>query len=181
MKETVSLVKPLALVAMGTLIILMIPLIAMQFTPEVDWNATDFIIMGALLFITGMSYVMVTRYMPGFVGRLAWAGLIGTTFLMIYVNAAVGLIGSGPHAGNLMYTGVIAVVVVGAFLAKNSPRGMEITAFAAVGTILLIAIVQYFLGADSFAQGSLTDIVLVNGFFAMAYTVTGLLFKRADG
>ena len=37
-------------VAMATIALLLIPLVAMQFTREVDWTAGDFLVMGVLLF-----------------------------------------------------------------------------------------------------------------------------------
>ncbi|RZL46831.1 MAG: hypothetical protein EOP00_13805, partial [Pedobacter sp.] len=41
--------------------ILVIPFIAMQFTNEVNWDLADFLIMGALLFTTGVVIEIVTR------------------------------------------------------------------------------------------------------------------------
>src|SRR5688572_15513319 len=41
--------KNIFLIVLATAFILLIPLIAMQFTDEVNWNLTDFVIIGALL------------------------------------------------------------------------------------------------------------------------------------
>jgi hypothetical protein len=45
-------------VAVVTGLILLIPLVAMQFTNEVNWSVTDFILMGSLLFGTGTLLVV---------------------------------------------------------------------------------------------------------------------------
>jgi hypothetical protein len=42
-------------VALVTAFILMLPLLAMQFTDEVVWDLTDFAVAGALLFSAGLT------------------------------------------------------------------------------------------------------------------------------
>ena len=42
-------------------IILLIPLIAMQFTNEVDWTPIDFVVAGVLLLGTGLIFDLVIR------------------------------------------------------------------------------------------------------------------------
>jgi hypothetical protein len=83
-----------ARVVLVSLGILLIPLVAMQFTKEVTWTASDFIFAGILLIGTGLAYVGVTAVRKDPVYRSAVAAAIGTTFLLIWVNVAVGVIGS---------------------------------------------------------------------------------------
>lgn len=51
-------------IAASTGLILSIPLIAMQFTSEVNWELGDFIVMGALLFGAGSIFVNIARVTP---------------------------------------------------------------------------------------------------------------------
>jgi hypothetical protein len=69
--------------------ILMVPLVAMQFTYEVDWNLFDFIIAGILLFGTGLGIDMALRKMGKYrvIGALAVVGL----FLWLWAELAVGV------------------------------------------------------------------------------------------
>lgn len=164
-------------VALITLLILLIPFVAMQFTDEVNWGVGDFIIMGTLLFITGLTYALVTRYAPNMIYRAGVLGAVGTTFLMVWANLAVGLIGAGPNLGNLMYIGVVAVVLIGTFLSRFTPKGMELTMFASALALVLLTVIALFANMNEYLASSVTEIIGVNAFFAALYTVSGLLFR----
>ena len=166
-------------VALITLLILAIPLIAMQFTNEVNWSVSDFVLMGVLIFITGMLYVLVSRYAPNMLYRGGYLVAIGTTFIMIWANLAVGLIGSGPNLGNLMYVGVIAIVLIGAMLARFKQVSMEAVMYISALSLVVHTAIALFAGLQSLPGSSITEIIGVNGFFIMLYVVGGLLFGHA--
>jgi hypothetical protein len=177
MKTQASLSKSFLTVALVTALILLIPLIAMQFNTGVDWSIADFIIMGMLIFGTGSAYVLVTRLVNNLVYRIAIAFSLGTTFLMIWANLAVGLIGSGPHAGNMMYLGVIAVGIIGTIFSRFTSTGLERTMYAMAFAVVLVAVIALMANMQNYPGSSVTEIIGVNGFFAMLFTVAGLLFR----
>ncbi|RZJ79509.1 MAG: hypothetical protein EOO47_10590 [Flavobacterium sp.] len=80
-------------------VILLIPLVAMQFTKEVNWDLTDFITMGILLFITGMSIELVIRKVQSAKIKLALTLIILFVLFLVWAELAVGIFGS-PFAGN---------------------------------------------------------------------------------
>lgn len=84
--------------AFVTAVILMIPLIAMQFTNEVDWDETDFIIMGVLLFITGFVLDQINKR-AGKNKMLIGIG-VALAFLFIWAHLAVGIVDDWPLAGS---------------------------------------------------------------------------------
>lgn len=80
-------------------IVLSIPLIAMQFTTEVNWTASDFLIMGALLFSTAFAIDLVLKKVRTFKSRLILVLVILTVLFLIWAELAVGIFGS-PFAGS---------------------------------------------------------------------------------
>jgi bacteriorhodopsin len=79
-------------------LILLIPLIAMQFTKEVKWDIFDFVVMGTLLLITGLAIELVTRKLKSTYIKIGLALIILIMFLLIWAELAVGIFGS-PFAG----------------------------------------------------------------------------------
>jgi hypothetical protein len=80
-------------------IILLIPLVAMQFTEEVNWNLFDFMVMGALLLGTGLIGDFLIRKVKKIEYRvLLLIGLVAS-FLLIWAELAVGIFGT-PLAGS---------------------------------------------------------------------------------
>ena len=79
--------------------LLAIPLVAMQFTSEVDWKLGDFIIMGALLTITGLAIELVTQKVKSSNGRILLTIAILIILFLIWAELAVGVFGT-PFAGS---------------------------------------------------------------------------------
>ena len=80
-------------------ILLCIPLIAMQFTKEVDWSGSDFIIGGILLFGTAAVVDLVLRNVKSQRHRLILTLLVLAVLFLVWVELAVGVFGT-PFAGN---------------------------------------------------------------------------------
>lgn len=177
MKQKIHFFQTIPGVAVATGLFLLIPLVAMQFTTEVNWSVGDFLVMGILIFSTGLAFVLLTRYAPNFIYRAAIASAIGSTFLLIWVNLAVGLIGSGPNPGNLMYLGVLAIIIIGTYLARFTPRGMERVMLATSGSLVLLAIVALLMNMQHYPGSSVKEIILVNAFFGALFAISGLLFR----
>ncbi len=79
--------------------LLLIPFIAMQFTNEVDWSISDFIIMGILLTGTGLLCELVIRNVKTTTNRIIICAAVLLIFFLIWAELAVGLFGT-PFAGS---------------------------------------------------------------------------------
>ncbi|CAH0311783.1 hypothetical protein SRABI118_04822 [Massilia sp. Bi118] len=94
-----ALAKSLGRVLLGTGAILMIPLVAMRFTREVNWDVFDFLVAGVLLAGIGSLYVLLTRKLRTATQRRAIGGGLLLTLLLTWAELAVGIFGS-PIAGS---------------------------------------------------------------------------------
>lgn len=79
--------------------LLLLPLLAMQFTSEVDWNVFDFLIGGILLLATGLGCELVLRKVKKTSHRLAICFAILFILFLVWAELAVGIFGT-PFAGS---------------------------------------------------------------------------------
>ena len=114
----------MTVIVVATAVLLMVPLVAMQFTTEVNWTVMDFVIAGIILFGTGLTYELVTRKSGNTVYKIAAGIAVGTGLILIWTNLAVGLIKSDNTIVNLLFLGVLVVALIGAFIARLKPQGM---------------------------------------------------------
>lgn len=157
--------------------LLLVPLVAMRFTDEVKWKPFDFVAAGALLFGAGLAYEFVSRKSAGAPYRAGVGVAVAAGLLLVWVNLAVGVIGSEDNPANLMYVGVLAVGVVGAALARLEPRGMARTLFAMALAQALVPVMALLVRQT---QGeTAARLIGVNAFFALLFAGSAFLFRRA--
>jgi hypothetical protein len=179
-----TLTKSLTRVALATAFLLLIPLVAMQFTQEVVWTLSDFVFAAVILFGTGLTYVLIARKWNNTVYRMAVGVAVVAGFLIVWVNAAVGLVGSNDNPVNLLYGSVLAVALIGAFVARFRPLGLSYAMFAAALTYAVVTVIALFIwppSADTAEPAAhMVNVVVGNVLFATLWAVSGLLFRRAS-
>ncbi|MDC1436830.1 hypothetical protein N8303_06250 [Gammaproteobacteria bacterium] len=164
--------KRLILLALATVLILLLPLITMQFTDEVIWNLADFIVAGILIFGFGLTYQLISSEMKLVTYKVAVGLAVATSLILIWMNLAVGIIGNEENPANLMFFGVLAVGMIGTFIARLKPYGMALTLFAMAFAQILIAIFTLIAG--------LGFTLIINGLFASLWCGSALLFLIAN-
>lgn len=80
-------------------LLLLIPLIAMQFSSEVNWELIDFIVMGGLLLSVGVICELTLRKVKSKKYRVLLIVAIALIFLLVWAELAVGIFGT-PFAGS---------------------------------------------------------------------------------
>ena len=104
-------------------ILLLLPLVAMQFTSEVNWTHSDFIFAGILFASVGAAFELIVRVSSSLAFRAGAAVAVIAAFLTIWINAAVGMIGD-DNDYNLLFLGVLLIALTGAIVARLDARGM---------------------------------------------------------
>ena len=91
--------KDLSVILFIVATILLIPLLAMQFTNEVNWNGSDFLVMGSLLFLSGLALQFVRYRLKTRKSRIIASSAILLVLFIIWAELAVGILGT-PFAGS---------------------------------------------------------------------------------
>lgn len=86
-------------ILLAVALLLMIPLIAMQFTNEMKWKLPDFLIMGTLLLGTGFLCEFVMRKVKKIQHRFYIIEAVLLALFLIWAELAVGIFGT-PFAGS---------------------------------------------------------------------------------
>ena len=86
--------KRLSAIILAVAILLLIPLIAMQFTDEVSWGIFDFVVAGTLLLGTGLLIDFVIRKIPKVQHRIAISLVILALLVLVWMELAVGILGT---------------------------------------------------------------------------------------
>ena len=91
--------KRVTAIVITVALLLLIPLIAMQFTNEVKWDLADFIIMGVLLLGTGLLIELVLRKVKKIEHKIVICVALLVALFLIWAELAVGIFGT-PFAGS---------------------------------------------------------------------------------
>jgi hypothetical protein len=158
--------------------ILLIPLVAMKFSDEVDWSGSDFVIMYVLMTSIGLAYKILTRKAESAWYRAAAALGLGAAFLLIWVNLAVGFIGDEDNPANALYLGVLLVGAAGAVIARCEPAGMSRAMFATAAAQFVVPIVAFLAWRPNF-DANVMLIFLLNSFWVLMFGVSGAWFRHA--
>ena len=81
------------------LFLLLIPLIGMTITDEINWSPFDFFTLGPLLILLGIGINLVSSHVKNLKNRVLYIGILVIIFMLIWAELAVGLFGT-PIAGS---------------------------------------------------------------------------------
>ncbi len=108
--------------------------------------------------------------------RVAVGLALTAAFLIVWLNAAAGLIGiKDDDPANLLYVGVLAIGLIGAIVARFQPRGLAHAVFAMVLAMAAVGAIALTLPNTA----SSAQIALLHGMFVAMLAGAGLLFRRA--
>jgi hypothetical protein len=164
----------------ATVLILLLPLLAMQFTDEVAWSPADFAVAGALLIGTGLAYRVATRTAGNAAYRVGVAVALAAALLLVWTVGAVGVIGVEGDPADLMYLGVLAIGIVGAIVARFRPAGMARALLGMALAQALVAVIALIAGKHQDPVSSVSEILGVNGLFVALFLGSAWLFRHGN-
>lgn len=153
-------------------VLLAVPLVAMQFTDQVNWGAMDFVVMGVLLTAVCGGIELALRISRDLAYRAALAVCLVTGFLLVWISLAVGIIGDESEPANLLFAGVLIVALAGAVLTGLRPRGM-------VRAMTVTALVQAAIGVLALVLAWDIEAVVLPWLFAGGWLTSVHLFRVA--
>jgi hypothetical protein len=115
-------------------------------------------------------------------GNTAYRFAVGialvAALILVWLSLGVGIIGRDGDPANLMYFGVLAVGILGAFIARFRARGMARALFAMALAQTSVAVIALTAGLGHPWSGPL-ELSVLNGFFVALFVGSALLFRRA--
>jgi hypothetical protein len=105
--------RPARRIALATALILLVPLVAMQFTDEVDWGVADFVLAGLLL---GGAGLLLHRLATRKAGSLAFRVVAGA------LAVAAIVLGEADDAPGLVAFGGLLILATAALAVRTALR-----------------------------------------------------------
>jgi hypothetical protein len=160
----------------GAAFALLIPLIA-----HAPWTLADFFVMGVLIGSAGLVLELAVRASGNIAYRAGAAVAVAGAFLLIWVNLAVGFLGSEDNPANLMFLGVLGTAMVGSLLARFQPAGMARALVATGAAQLLVGTIGLAGGYASPGYEGLYEVAVGTSLFGALWLFSAWLFRRAAG
>ncbi|HLL58585.1 MAG TPA: hypothetical protein VK391_01675, partial [Allosphingosinicella sp.] len=131
-------------------------LLLLPYVANAPWTASDYVFAAVLFGGVGLAFELIVRKSVGLSFRLGSAVAVIGGFLAVWVNGAVGMIGSEDNPYNLLFLCVPLLALLGAIVARFRAGGTAIAmAAAGIAQTVLAAI-----GISSDPRG---------GIFSMAF------------
>ena len=163
----------------GTAVALILtPLVAMQFTSEVNWTASDFVFAIVMFGSVGLGLEMAVRkgnraYM------MAAALALLVSFLSVWFTGAVGIIGNENEDSNMLFPGVVVVALAGSAIALFRAKGMAVAMVAAAAAQAAVPVVASVIGDSTMAAIWAREVVVLTIAFTAMWLLSAWLFRTA--
>lgn len=160
-------------------LLLLVPWIGTQVSDEVHWTRYDFAFAALLLLGIGIPLELVVRTTGNATYRWAVGVALGTAFVLVWINGAIGIIGAEDADVNVLYGGVVAIAVIGALVTRARPRGMAWTMAATALAQATVALGALVAGLAPTGGGAPAFVVGVNAGFVALWLGSAALFRQA--
>lgn len=134
------------------------------------WSSADFAIVGLMITSVAALVFLNVKFKTNRMYRIASGLTLAGALLLVYINLAVGLIGSEDNSSNVMYFALLGLLSLGAIVSKFRPRGLALTLLiTALGQLLIPAI----------AKTTAANAWVLTILFAALWIAAGFLFLKS--
>ena len=112
--------------------------------------------------------------------RLATAGWIGTSLMIVWLMGAVGIIGVEGDPMDLLFFAVLTTALGGAVATRFEPAGMARAMATAAGATAVVAVIALASGRHEAEYSSVLEILGLHAMFATAFGVCAWFFRAAS-
>ncbi len=155
--------------------LILLPLVAMQFTTEVNWTLSDFIFAIVMFGSVGLALELAVRR-----GNRAYTAAAGiallVSFLSVWFTGAVGIIGNEAEDSNLLFIGVVALAVAASGIALFRPKGMAVAMLVAAVAQLSVPIVATIIADSRMAAIWAPEVIILTLLFTAGWLASARLF-----
>lgn len=160
--------------------LLVTPAVAMRFTAEVQWTTSDFVFAGVILIGAGVVAELAVRASSDWSYRIGAGLAVLASVLLVWINGAVGIIGSEDNPANLLYLAVIAAVFIGAVATRFRAEGLARVMICAAVLQVLIGAVAVMRGWGEGAENWPRPVIVLSIMFALTWLASASLFHGAE-
>jgi len=159
--------------------LLVTPAVAMRFTDEVSWTLSDFVFAGVILIGAGVITELAVRASADWSYRIGAGLAVLSSVLLLWINAAVGIIGSENTPANLLYLAVIAAAFVGAVATRFRAGGLSLAMVSAAALQIMVGTASVLRGWGTGSENWPRPVIVLSIFFSLLWLASGVLFRRA--
>lgn len=153
----------------GTAVLVLLPLFALKAADPAAWDIADLPFALVMVAAVGIAFEFALRLPARWARRAGAAGALGTAFMLMWGNLAVGFAGSEDNAVNAIFFAPPLAALAGALAAGFRSAGVSLALAAAAGLQVAVGLVALFHG---FFTGPLTVA------FAGLWLAAAVLFRR---
>ena len=160
--------------------LLITPAVAMRFTEAVQWTMSDFLFAGIILIGAGVIAELAVRASGAWSYRIGAGLAVLASMLLIWINGAVGIIGSEDHPANLLYLGVVLAAFVGGVVSRFNAGGLSQSMIIAAVIQVVIGVVAVLRGWGEGSENWPQPVIVLSIVFGLMWLASAALFRRAS-
>lgn len=160
-------------------LVLLMPLLAMQLSDEMNWGAEDFIWLAAMVTAFGLMFEVGLTWSRSLFYRAGLVVALASSFMLIWVMVAVGMIGSEGNSLNLLYFATLGGGALVAAQARFAAEGMMRALLVVAAGQIVVCGVALVSGAGVIQAPTVLRLIAATGFFTALWLSAAALFRRA--